>query len=427
MDTSAADRIPGYTPSAAEASGDNRLAYLDREMRAHHDQYRELAEATDRANDAAIHNAVSSIRGDETTLARLYEDRAQQTAPLYDAAAQEAQRQGARVDTTPVWRVAQNLIKANQGHTSVTDALGKYLRVGSLYDEMPNGKLRLTSDVQRLANIRNQMSTDIGKQFAKDSTGADMKAAARPLMEMRDVIDQQLAKANPALAKARETFAKLSEPINQQEALQKLLPPQKDGKGFTSSQLSQALTALAKDRKASGANPAKSLTPEHIQQLEAVRDVLAQREKVRSTKTAPGKDVRDAAREIVQGVSNTGSWNPLLYAQHLGAAGGAAAGLASNFLGLGAVHPGLAAAASMAGATAGGALGRLAGRAAERGPSEVRAALANYLLDPAHYPVPATAPAAYRRSAAGVRAARGARNALISTRTDHDHAGKSTP
>jgi hypothetical protein len=416
LDLSAADKIPGYTPSAAEASSDPRLAELDRQLRRNSDAYKANAEATDQANNQAIQNAVQSIRGDRTTLAKLYADRAQQTGPLYEQAAQAAAAQGARVDATPVWTALQNALHTKQGETSVTNVLGQYAKLGSLYDRVDpmTGKPVITSNVQRLTNIRNQMSTDIGKQFATDSAGNDMKAAARPLMAVRDVIDQQLAKANPALAQAREKFAEMSAPINQQEALQARLPPEKDASQFTPGRMAAVLQQLADARASSGADPAKALTNDQMQQLSEVHDVLQHRANM--SKAAPGADVKQQVKNVVNNVSDTGSWNPLLMAQHAGTAGGAAAGATASFLGLGHVHPGLTTALTAGGAMLGNRLGTTLARSAEQNPGAVREALQNFLLDPAHHPVPNVAPSSYTRSVAGQQAAeavaRGASNAL---------------
>lgn len=427
-DFSAADKIPGYTPSAAEATGDPRLAWLDRQLRQRFDDYRATADAQDQANNQAVSNVITSIRGDRDSLAKLYADRQQQTAPLYQQAAQEASAAGARVDTTPVWTTIMNTLKAKQGETSVTNALNQYLKPGSLIDAMPDGSYRLTSDVNRLANIRNQMSTDIGKQFSTDSAGNDMKAAARPLMAIRDVIDQQLAQANPSLAAARQKFAELSEPINQQEALQELLPPEKDGTQFTAPKISSVLQKIRDAQASSGANAAKAVTPDQLQQLQDVHDVLANRSNIRNSQ--PGQDIKDRTKEIVQSVADTGSWNPLLYAQHAGSAGGALAGGAAGFLGLSHLHPALGSLLTGAGAVTGGTLGRAAARALERSPSETRASLANMLLDPRSYPVPNVAPSAYQRSVGGQQlstgVARGTTNALTSGQ-NNGRASESSP
>lgn len=418
---SAETKVPGYTATAAEATQDPAVAWLDKAMRGRFDEYRAKAEATDQANNQAIQNVIDNVRGDRNTLSKLYEDRATATTPLYEQAAQEAARAGARVDATPVYATLLNLGKAKQGETSVTDALAKYLKPGSLLEDSgstgADGKplYRLTSDIQRLTNVRNQMSTDIGKQFTTDSAGQDMRAAARPLMAVRDVIDDQLAKANPALAQAREKFAEMSGDINRQEYLQRQLPPEKDGK-ITAGKLSSVLANIAEDQGASGANPAKSIQPDHIRTLQDLHDVLANRENVRNLQ--PGKDVKDSIGSVVDSISNTGAWNPLMYAQHAGTAGGAAAGAASAFLGLHNVHPGLAVAASMLGTLGGGTLGRVAARSAERSPLAVREAMAEMLLNPSGRPVPNVAPSQYVRTPAGQKAStgmvRGATNALLS-------------
>lgn len=428
-DLSAAQKVPGYTPNAAEATGDPRLAWLDKTLRNKFDDYRAQADATDEANNTAIQNSVQSIRGDRATLAKLYADRAAATGPMYQDAATQAAQAGARVNTTPVWTAIQNAMKAKQGETSVTNALSKYLVPGDgLYDTLPNGKMTLTNDVQRLANIRNQMSTDIGKQFATDSAGNDMKAAAKPLMAVRDVIDQQLAQANPALAAARDKFAELSQPINQQEALQNLLPPEKDANQFTPARMASVLQKLRDAQASSGATPEKALTPEHMQQLQDIHDVLANRANARAAQ--PGADVKSQVNDVVNHVSDTGGWNPLLMAEHAGRLGGTAAGGAAGFLGLGHVHPGLAMAMGAAGNVAGGALGRTAAKALERSPAATRTALANMLLDPAHNPIPTVAPAAYTRSRGGYRAAeglaRGTTNALTSGQRN-DQSTQSSP
>lgn len=412
-DYSATSKVPGYTPSAAEATGDPRLAWLDKQMRSKYDDYRAQAEATDQANHAAMQNVVDSLRGDRTTLAKAYDNRQAQTAPLYQQAAQQAAQAGARVDTTPVWSTVRNLMAAKQGETSVTDALGKYLKPGSLYDQLPDGRFKLTNDIQRLANIRNQMSTDIGKQFSTDSAGNDMKAAARPLMQVRDVIDQQLAQANPALAAARQKFGELSTDINRQDYLQGLLPPEKDGK-LTAAQLARVLTNVAQDQGASGANPAKSITPDQVRQLRDLHDVLAHRENV--SRMQPGADVKDQVRGVTQATADSGASNALLTGERAAQVGGALAGGAAGFLGLSHLHPASVPYATMAGSAVGSTLARSAARAAERNPAETRSAMANFLLDPQSHPLPNVAPSAYKRSATGQQAAegmaRGATNAL---------------
>jgi hypothetical protein len=414
----AAAKIPGYNVTAAEATQDPRVAWLDKQMRSQFDDYRAKADATDQSNNQAMQNVVDNMRGDRSTLAKLYADRSAATTPLYEQAAQQAVAQGARVDATPVWTTLTNLIQGKQGETSVTNALGKYLQPGSLYDQvtLPNGQpgYRLTNDIQRLTNVRNQMSTDIGKQFTTDSSGQDMRAAARPLMQVRDVIDDQLAQANPALAQARQTFSQMSQGINQQEYLQGQLSPEKftDGSKLTASKLQSVLTNINNDQSASGANPAKSLTSDQVQQLSDLHDVLANRENAQ--KMQPGKDVKDSINSIVGTMSNTGAWNPLLYAQHAGTAGGMAAGMASNFLELAHLHPAIAATATMMGGLGGGAIGRALARSSERSPGAVRDAMADMLLNPQGSPVPNVSPSQYVRSAGGQKAT----NALVRASTN---------
>lgn len=418
VDTSAASTIPGYEPSLAEAAGSPQVAALDKAMQTKFTDYKQAADAQKASNDDAIMSALDQIRGTRgsgSSLEALYAAREAATSPLYAQAAATASQAGSRVNALPVYDAVTSAIQANRGHTAVTNALEKYLQPNSLFDRVtPDGKGVLASDPSLLANVRQQISTDLNKQFVTDSTGNDMKAAAPYLIQIRNVLDQQLSQANPALQAAREKFAELSQPINVQEYLQSKMPPERV-KAPTSTQLTNVLTNIAQDQGRSGANEAKSISPQQISQIEAIRDIVLNREQTASLK--PGKDVVDQANDIANSTADQSGWSNLLSAEGMRQAGQTVGGMAGRFLG-----PGIGGAAvgQAAGGVAGTALGRMLGNASDRAGPAVRQEMQNLLLSPRTNPMPNVAPSQYSRSQAGQNATRRLVNALTGERSQQE-------
>jgi hypothetical protein len=146
--------------------------------------------------------------------------------------------------------------------------------------------------------MRQSLDSAIQK-LSKGETDADQQAAQH-LMTVRDALDAEIDRAAPGYAQYLETTHSTAEPIAAQRFLQTLRLT--DAKGsVTLGRLDSAMKRIADMRAKPGANPAKSITQETLDQLERLHADL-----VRESNSGLGRPIgSDTAQHLATG--NIGS------------------------------------------------------------------------------------------------------------------------
>lgn len=263
----AAEIIPGSRPTAAQVAQSGGIAAQERAV---------SGEIPGRyatrmmEQNAARLNALRAIAKTETDVLAAETAREAQSKPLYDAATKvmvdadgTLRKLLSRPSVKAAWSRAQNVAKENNETIQLgAKGLERYSGKGLHYLKMG------------LDDLLDDPTSSIGK-FEK-----------RAIMQTRDELGKWLADKIPAYAKARETHAAMSRPIDQmklgQALLQKLEPALTEGNLPVRMRASSFAEALRKGDDLAkqitgfrGATLKNTLAPEQIATLHAVRDDLA--------------------------------------------------------------------------------------------------------------------------------------------------------
>lgn len=248
--------IPGSTPTLAQATANPGIATLERSVKAANPNPF-IARAGE--NAAARANAVDAIAGDKQSLEELINHRTTVT----DAARDKAFEKVLPVDPAPALKVIDDILASPSGKRDVVARALTNLR----------SKIEGEIDPKQLYGVRQSIG-DMLSPLAS-GTGQDARLASSELMKVRDAIDPIIESGAPGFRDYLKEFHELSKPINQQEFLQGLKLT--DAKGnITLGKVDAALARIEKGQSASGIHPAKSLHPDAVETLHALREDLRQ-------------------------------------------------------------------------------------------------------------------------------------------------------
>mgnify|MGYP000882030296 CR=1 FL=1 len=324
----ASEIVPGSVPTLAEATGNHRLANLQRTIR---DLDPTPFVQREEANAAARLRAFDDIAGDASKLDFFRADRAATAQNYYG----EAIMNYDAANMTP-WIKGQitQLLKRPSIDKASRIAQRWAIERGEKPD--PNGSLRSLHDVKAAVD-------DMIGQAVRDGKGGEAKA----LQATKDKLLTVMEKLSPDYEKARITYQEMSKPINQMEVLQGLKLTDQMG-NITLQKVQTALDGLGKRMARSGVDPAKSLEAHQIGVLEAIRDDLLRVAKTHSGRsmgsaTAQNLAMQNALSTLIPGkvgevvgAIGPGSIAGGTVGALLGGPGGAAAGaVAGNRLGAG--------------------------------------------------------------------------------------------
>jgi hypothetical protein len=131
--------------------------------------------------------------------------RKQVTEPLYD----EALASKATVRVPPVMKLVDDILAKNPKNDSITVPLNQIKQ--DLLDDSGNGfNTNVGSLISLSQNIKNKLNQTVDGKPAFDS---------KVLTKIKDKLDEQIGRAEPKFAEAREKYKELSAPINQAQLL----------------------------------------------------------------------------------------------------------------------------------------------------------------------------------------------------------------
>jgi hypothetical protein len=348
--------VPGSQPTLAQATGNAGLAALERAAMSR--QPNAFAERQ-LSNYAARNAYLSEIKGTPETLAAAVAKRDEEALPfLRDALA------GARpANANPVMDEITTILEGRAGQRDeVVKALGR------VRDKLDLGEGKgLQSDVEQLYGIRQSINDQLATVAGRDNSASQL--ASRELIQVRDKLDDQIQQAAPGFKEFLSTYASLSRPVDAQRYLQGLDLTDQTSQRITLNKVKSALTRIEKQRAASGANEAKSISDEQLSMLRNLQSDL-QREAHSSRGMAIGSNTFQnfATNQLIDSMlpGKLGAVAPVTP----GAIGGALGYALGGPVGAG------------IGAVGGQQVGGIASRAMNAQAPEIEARLIDYLLNP---------------------------------------------
>lgn len=185
------------------------------------------------------------------------------------------------------------LISAQRGNTSEDDlisgltALAKKQKIVGPIDNalgvIKEGDTKFQTDAAQLYGIRQDITDSLSPLAGADKSGN--RLAAKELGVIKNGIDSAIEKAAPGFGDYLKTYSQMSRPIDQMRLLQGLNLTDATG-NITLAKVQNALRNISKQQAARGVNQAKSLTPEQINALTAIRDDLLREQNLKLGKPA---------------------------------------------------------------------------------------------------------------------------------------------
>lgn len=292
---SAPSRVPGVQRTLAEETLDPGIARMERQVRGRTSEFTPL----DSANNAARVAALQRIAGTDADMAAAVQARANATGQLRNTAFNEADdiaAQAYQYGATPGGNVAglrqqfMDLAGAQGGRGSVQRTINTVL--GDLDNAEPSA--------QGLYQVRKSINDMI--EGTAGSERDYSRAATAELMQMRNMVDAELANLAPSFEAYRGAFQGMSRPINRMEVGRELInrgsgavaDPTTGARPLLPASLSRQTVDLdAMAQRATGfgnARAADILTPDDISAIRAVQDDL-ERQNFRATAGSGGNSM----------------------------------------------------------------------------------------------------------------------------------------
>jgi hypothetical protein len=206
------------------------------------------------------------------------------------------------VDALPEIDQIDELLKSAEGKRDAIKNTFNAVR-GKFYDDDGN----LEAMPSRLYGVKKYIDDLLDKSVRPtDREGSDAAAVKRELQFLQGKVNDLIGSGAPNYGAFRQAYRDASQPINQQEFLQRYQvgPKQLTGAdGLLQEQkLNQMLKDIYKDRAAPGVKLAKSLTDEQIQNIVNVRNEVAARTNLDQRMKVPGP----ATAQILSRAAETG-------------------------------------------------------------------------------------------------------------------------
>lgn len=311
--------VPGVQRTLGEASGDSGLMALENAMRSRN---RGAFEPIDLRNNAARVQQLQNIAGTDAEMA---------AADAARAAASEGLRE--RAFTEGAESLARNrqadalMLPASSGISQLREGIRSIARSGAGNPNVQNATnavsraLDQTGDsVGGLYNVRKYIGDLLNGRAAGDDASA--RAASRELIQIRDLIDENLASRAPSFPEYLDAYRNASKPINRMEVGREILSRSsstaQDQLGnpiLTPSGVARATNDLdaiaAKATDFKKAKAADILTADDLASLRAIQDDM-QRIGQRSRSAATGSQTAErlsiGERAAVRGVASRLPW-----------------------------------------------------------------------------------------------------------------------
>jgi len=350
MEINAAELVPGSLPTLAESTGNAGLATLQRGAR---DIRPNAFVEREAANAAARNTAFDELAGNQGAIEAAQSAREEAASTLYgkaftaDAMRQDLARTaerarapfaGAGLSAAPE-DLATPGLRELASRPMFKDAIEAAKKLAANRGHVLDDPLQ---SLEGLHYIKLALD-DALNPAAKSAMGRNASGA---VMSMRDKLADELAQVSPLYGNARRSFAEMSQPINEMEALQGLRLTDARG-NMTLAKVGNGIQSLEKLRRAPGANNAKSVNEATLKKLEAIHKDLLRQDRLNLGRSAGSNTFQNIATDNI----------------------------------LTSILPGRLGAAAQS--RVGGVLGQV-GRLAYSGPNEaIRNSLADMMLDPA--------------------------------------------
>lgn len=301
--------------------------------------------------------------------------------PIQDELGKAGISQARRVDLMEARRLLGSASRGYTAEDELTSALNKLAAKQKIVGPIDNalsviksGDTAFESNPEQLYGIR-QSITDRLSPLAR-GTANDARVAASKLQPVMQALDEAIQSAAPGYKEYMAKFSELSKPIDQMDYLQSLNLVDQRG-NITLAKVQNALRNISEQRKAGGINQAKSLTDDHIQQLESLRDDLIAGNNITLGKAVGSNTVQNiASQRALQSVlpGKVGAFAGRYVRPEV--AGGAIGGILGSIFGPG---------GAVAGAGIGTGIGNVVSHGMQAKNAEVLARLEAMLVDPRLY------------------------------------------
>lgn len=284
---SAQPLVPGSQPTLAESVRNPGIAGLQENLRVNVKGAKNVFDDRLLKNQEARLAHFDDVAGDAGKLEFHVAQRDQAAKELYGAALDKA-------NTEKITPAIQKEVQALLQRPSINEASKEAQKRALERGETPSAE----GSVRSLHDVKIELDAKIAKAV-KDGDGGLASALQNTQKKLLGVMEEM----SPAYKEARTTYAEMSKPINQMEAMQKLGLFDQQG-NITLAKIQNALRNIEQKRGASGFNNEKALTEEQLGALKALRDDL-----LRQSNLSAGKALKS---DTFQNISEDGIVNALL-------------------------------------------------------------------------------------------------------------------
>ena len=272
--------IKGSTPTLAESTGNAGIAGLQRAAR---DLRPNAFVEREAAQSAARTAAFDEVAGDVGKLDFYKQSRAFAGKELYDAALN-------RAPETPT-----PYVKGQVTQLLKRPSIDEASRVAQKWALERGEKPYMEGSLRGLHDVKTALDDKIADAVMKNQ-GGEAKALGATQQKLLGVME----KLSPEYKEARLTYAAMSKPVNEMEALQGLRLTDARG-NITLAKLQNAIHGIEKQRAAPGVNNAKAIDEDKLQTLYAIRDDLLRQGLTQSGRSAGSNTFQNLATDNILG------------------------------------------------------------------------------------------------------------------------------
>lgn len=324
--------VPGVQRTLGEASNDPGLMALENTMRA---QSRGAFEPIDLQNNAARVAQLQAIAGSEGDMAAAEAARTAASEGLRDRAFAEGAETAQRLQQADMLmnpNAGSGMAQLRQGIQSIARAGAGNPNVQNATNAVSRALDQTGDSVGGLYNVRKYIGDLLNGRAAGDDASA--RAASRELIQMRDMVDENLAARAPSFPEYLDAYRNASKPINRMEVGREILSRSAgtlqdvqgnpiltpSGVARTTNDL-DAIAAKATDFKKAKASDI--LTAQDLAAIRAIQDDM-QRIALRNRSATAGSQTAErlsvGERAAVRGVASKLPWVGPLFEHFEGAA-----------------------------------------------------------------------------------------------------------
>ncbi len=324
--------VPGVQRTLGEASNDPGLMALENTLRA---QQRGAFDPIDLQNNAARVEQLQRIAGTDADMAAAEAARTAASESLRDRAFAEgadSARQLQQADALMIPNAGSGMGQLRQGIQSIARSGAGNPNVQNATNAVSRALDQTGDSVAGLYNVRKYIGDLLNGRAAGDDASA--RAASRELIQMRDMIDENLASRAPSFPEYLDAYRNASKPINRMEVGREVLSRAsgmaQDVQGnpiltpsgvYRATNDLDAIAAKATDFKKAKASDI--LNAQDLASLRAIQDDMqriAQRNRSAAVGSQTAERLSVGERAAVRGVASKLPWVGPLFEHFEGAA-----------------------------------------------------------------------------------------------------------